>query len=455
MKWHHIKPICLPITPALRSLQLERYTVTGWGLTENHVESQVLQETLVSRVSNDDCKQSLTRYYPHELQLSDKHICAEGKFLVDTCIGDSGGPLEFYTEHHNESRFVQFGVFTARVSTCASAPCVTPKHKDGLCVAIQRCQNIYNIVRSPPSANIANYIKQAACILPAVKRSICCTREEVLQQSLLPSDCGHSSTDRLVKANITQVFSYPWMALLRYNQNGTIVDRCGGSLISNRYVLTVAHCLKKTPSLNIDHVRLGEHTRNQEEYCITYDGGIADCADPVEDYQIESFDMHPEYNRPKYRNDIGLIRLARVVEFKDHIQPICLPLSPELRSKRLEKYIVTGWGLTENKVESQILLEAIISSVSNDECSQTLAQLRQNVQLSDKQICAGGESLVDTCKGDSGEPLGFDTEYDNKPLFVQFGVVSFGVDSCGKKSVPGIYCRVGSYMDWILDNIMP
>lgn len=355
-----------------------------------------------------------------------------------------------------------------------SAPCTTPVNQAGLCVAIQRCKNIYYIVRNPtpPPAAYANYIKRAACTLPGVERSVCCTMNEVLPEpttrqppvtsaksALLPKDCGHSVTDRIAFGNVTKVFSYPWMALLRYETNGAILDGCGGSLINKRYVLTAAHCLKVRSTLTLDHVRLGEHTKNQEIDCNVYkeeDGTEEkDCAGPVEDIKVESFVVHPDYNRPRYSNDIGLIRLARDVVMQDHIQPICLPATPELRSKQFDKYIVTGWGTTENQSLSDVLLEAILPRVNNDVCQQKMTQNRLNVQLSDKQMCAGGEKQVDTCRGDSGGPLGYSSTYNGRARFIQFGVVSAGVDSCGLKSVPGIYCRVGSYMDWILDNLQP
>lgn len=354
-----------------------------------------------------------------------------------------------------------------------STPCTTPTKQPGFCVSIERCRNIYNIVSNPtpPSTGIANYIKRAACTLPGVTRSVCCQPAEVAPEqtktttspasggnlALLPKDCGLRVDDRLAFGNVTKVFSYPWMAVLRYNYNGDIVDGCGGSLINKRYILTAAHCLKTRSTMPIHSVVLGEHTKGQDVDCNIYrdseDREIErDCAEPVEVFGIESFEVHQDYNRPKYSNDIGLIRLDRDVVMKDHIKPICLPVTPELQRQAFVNYVVTGWGTTENQTGSNILLEAVLPHVDVSECQLKMNENRLSIRLSEKQMCAGGKNRVDTCKGDSGGPLGFSANY-NGARFVQFGIVSLGVDSCGQKSVPGIYCRVAGYMDWIGQHI--
>ncbi len=59
--------------------------------------------------------------------------------------------------------------------------------------------------------------------------------------NLLPrADCGQILDQRVSNGNKTDLFEYPWMALLRYD-NGTHVDnRCGGSLISKNFFKTNA-----------------------------------------------------------------------------------------------------------------------------------------------------------------------------------------------------------------------
>lgn len=90
-----------------------------------------------------------------------------------------------------------------------------------------------------------------------------------------------------------------------------------------------------------------------------------------------------------------------------------------------------------------------------DQCNRVYS--RQRVVLRSSQLCAGGEQGKDSCKGDSGGPL---MVIDRKtkpdqPYWYAVGVVSFGPSPCGMPGWPGVYTRVGSYMDWILQNIAP
>lgn len=57
--------------------------------------------------------------------------------------------------------------------------------------------------------------------------------------------CGKANIDRIVGGTVAKVGSIPWMALLYYQSKfGEKSFRCGGSLISPKYVLTAAHCAR-------------------------------------------------------------------------------------------------------------------------------------------------------------------------------------------------------------------
>ncbi|ALC41738.1 maker80 [Drosophila busckii] len=235
------------------------------------------------------------------------------------------------------------------------------------------------------------------------------------------------------------------MALLKYNESMT----CGGTLITNRFVLTAAHCVKDQ---KLTSVVLGEHIRNSVKDCNRHKNRIV-CSDPIEEFNIERVFVHE--NSKRQQHDIALIKLARAVVIKSHIKPICLPLTNELQEPESTKSLyVTGWGVTERGRESAELRESYIYKVPRSDCIAALNNTRGfDMTAIDSNIICAGDTRGDSCKGDSGGPLSYVTYIQGRQRFVQCGIVSYGYDSC-YRGTPSVYTNVGKYIQWIAEKLV-
>lgn len=202
---------------------------------------------------------------------------------------------------------------------------------------------------------------------------------------------------------------------------------------------------------------MGENTIDQEPDCEGLINGRRKCAPPAIDINIEQRIPHPQFNKPRLTNDIGLLRLSTSVSLDNraYVNTICLPMAEDIQSAQIEnRFLVAGWGRTENESRSNSLLKATVPRQSIDTCRNIFKVDR----ITDKHIiCAGGENLVDTCKGDSGGPLFWTTKIHMGSRYIQRGLTGAGYTSCGGLfggvTPPTVYTNVASYIDWIQSNM--
>ncbi|XP_070506758.1 serine protease grass-like [Chironomus tepperi] len=152
------------------------------------------------------------------------------------------------------------------------------------------------------------------------------------------NSCGLQTSSRIAKGIKAALNEFPWAVLLGYNDGlDEILWDCGGNLISEQYVLTAAHCIKR----DLEVARLGEHTISTEKDCDNF----GSCTDPVQEIKIEKSIKHPEYGKPETRHDIGIAKLAVPADTtKINVRTICLPTieAIEITKIKSRNFTMTG-----------------------------------------------------------------------------------------------------------------
>ncbi|KAL4084357.1 hypothetical protein QTP88_028180 [Uroleucon formosanum] len=269
--------------------------------------------------------------------------------------------------------------------------------------------------------------------------------EEVL---IKVKDCLNSLT-LIVNGTKAEPKEFPHMVLLGYSKYPRSDSwGCGGSLISNRWILSAAHCERLGNTSLVRWARVGDLNYLLE----------TDDARPM-DYQIDERIVHPDYQKPSLYNDIALFHLDQDVEFSSYVRPLCLNGDPNWQSNSPQIVIATGWGRTENEgPTSPDLLRVNLEIISPSSCKSNYASIDKNQLMhgivEDSMICAGypgGEK--DTCGGDSGGPLQI-AHATYSCMYTQIGITSAGKE-CATKNSPGIYTKVSKFLPWIERIVWP
>uniref|UniRef100_A0A1A9X5G4 limulus clotting factor C n=1 Tax=Glossina brevipalpis TaxID=37001 RepID=A0A1A9X5G4_9MUSC len=204
---------------------------------------------------------------------------------------------------------------------------------------------------------------------------------------------------------------------------------CGGSVITQRLVLTAAHCVTNS-NLNVPVAR------NPKELTVVMGSILLYHRLPNNlQYNVQQVIQHANFNTTTLVNDIALLFLNGYIPWN---WPTVTAIPIQSKAVLVDTMCtVTGWGRMANGQTSKVLLAGQVPIIKYMECSQNYGILPQSM------LCAGYmRGGIDACQGDSGGPLEC-----NRQLV---GIVSWG-NGCAEPGNPGVYTNVSDFYKWILN----
>ncbi|CAG9791053.1 unnamed protein product [Diatraea saccharalis] len=356
-----IQPACLYSGHELE-LVGQKASLTGWGVVET-----VMLDILDTKLCDDLLKPSCNR---HWCGLQDHQICA-GVLTggVDACQEDDERWIWGYYNDTNAA------LTQTRISNNLN-------------------NTEYNLCEIQPP-KVPDF--------SAPGRRISHASREYLRNKV--SDNGRrpllGTLHAAIGGRLTLPGEFPHMGAIGWKSTlGAWIFKCGGSLISNKFVLTAGHCSKAsdrdTTIADVDPkiVRLADKNILDREI---YKYGIVQV-----DAKILRIITHPDYKPPKKYNDIAIIELQKEVVFTKFIQPACLHSDTEIELAG-QKASMTGWGVVEtvNYTTSPELQVVMLDILDKKLCDDLLKPScnRHWCGLQDHQMCAGVlAGGVDACQ---------------------------------------------------------
>ena len=219
--------------------------------------------------------------------------------------------------------------------------------------------------------------------------------------------------------------AYPSVVSIWYSEDAEddASLQCSGTLITNRIVLTAAHCVNSTGL-----------------YFVQY--GADQLYDDIDLLEVSATWKNPRFSERQLVNDTGLLLLKEPIPGAITTR---LPSVAEIKSMQANKkvkYEIVGWGKDQNEEPATYLRKAAVDDQTN--FMKKAKWWRNDVWFAVGKWNKSEKVFAGSCNGDSGGPL-FAT-VGSKTILA--GITSWGAEDC-ETAQPSIYVRLSYYVNEI------
>jgi hypothetical protein len=239
----------------------------------------------------------------------------------------------------------------------------------------------------------------------------------------------NDETAKITGGSDADISEFPWQIYLEADSY-----TCGGSIISNEWIITAAHCTKGdynepiAPS-KMDVIVGANNPRSSLQ---------------GKKYFVSEVIAHELYDPETLNNDIALLKLKQPIDYVN-AEPIKLISEKDVNEGATDPGVlswVTGYGLTRvTPATYPTTLQKVQMPIVTNEQASTVWSF-----IPESDMMAGYRNVTkDACSGDSGGPLVVPVSGEYKLA----GLVSWGSTKC---NTYGAYTRLSLFESWITEN---